>query len=143
MLLINAERKEFNLDEINRGTLIYAKHRSWPEGQTGIVTGASGGMIRVQYLPSIQNVLNHFFIPAIEVEAGEWEIRYSSDGLKEIKAFPEKQPEPGDGGAGMPDEDKEPGETKNPEEDREPGGPGNTEGTGSPEEGGDGGDGFE
>lgn len=103
MLLVNAERKEFNLDEINRGTLIYAKHKSWPEGQTGIVTDASGEMIRVQYLPSIQNVLNHFFIPAIEAEAGEWEIRYSGD-LENIVSFPEKKPEPGGEDTGKTEE---------------------------------------
>lgn len=101
MLLVNAERKEFNLDEINRGTLIYARHKSWPKGQTGIVTNASVDMVRVQYLPSIQNVLNHFFIPAIEAEAGEWEVRYSGD-LENIVSFPEKKPEPGGEGTEKP-----------------------------------------
>lgn len=94
MLLVNTERTEYNLDEISRGTLVYAKHRSWPEGQTGIVTEASREVLRVQYLPSIQNVLNHFFIPAAEAESREWEIRYSSDGLQNIAAFPESPAEP-------------------------------------------------
>lgn len=130
MLLVNAERKEFNLEEINRGTLIYAKHKSWPKGQTGIVTDASGDMVRVQYLPSIQNVLNHFFIPAIEAEAGEWEVRYSGD-LENIVSFPEKKPEPGGEGTEKPGEDKEPGD---PEEDKEPEGPGNPGGDKYPAE---------
>ena len=29
MFINRIERAEFNLDEIRRGTLIYAKHRSW------------------------------------------------------------------------------------------------------------------
>lgn len=94
MLLVNTERIGFNLDEITRGTLIYAKHKSWPKGQAGIVTEVSGDMLRVQYLPSIQNVLNHFFILAAEAESGEWEIRYSSDGLLNVASFPEQPPEP-------------------------------------------------
>ena len=94
MLLVNTERTEYNLEEISRGTLIYARHRSWPSGQAGIVTEASGDMIRVQYLPRIQNVLNHFFIPAAEAESGEWEIRYSNDGLLNTTAFPELPAEP-------------------------------------------------
>lgn len=153
MLLVNAERKEFNLREINRGTLIYAKHKSWPEGQTGIVTDASGEMIRVQYLPSIQNVLNHFFIPAIEAEAGEWEIRYSGD-LENIVSFPET----GGEDAEKPGEDKEPEESGNPEgekkpeesgvpegdkEPAKPETPEDTENPGNPEERSDGSDGFE
>lgn len=105
MLLVNTERIEFNLDEITRGTLIYAKHKSWSKGQTGIVTEASGDMLRVQYLPSIQNVLNHFFIPAAEAESGEWEIRYSSDGLLNVVAFPEPPAEP----EGVDEKEENPG----------------------------------
>ncbi len=37
MFINRIERAEFNLDEIRRGTLIYAKHRSWKEGKSGIV----------------------------------------------------------------------------------------------------------
>lgn len=101
MLLVNTERKEFNTEEISRGTLIYAKHKSWPEGQTGMVTEVSGNELRVQYLPSIQNVLNHFLITVAEAEAGEWDIRYSSDGLQSVASFPEETSvpeEPGEGG---------------------------------------------
>lgn len=89
MFLVNTERKEFNMEEISRGTLIYAKHKSWPEGQAGIVTAVSGGELRILYLPDIQNVCNHFFIRAAEVEAGEWDIRYSGDGLQSVTGFPE------------------------------------------------------
>ncbi len=122
MLLVSAERKGFNLEEIKRGTLVYGKHRSWPEGQTGIVTDASWDMIRVQYLPDIQNVLNHFFISAEEAEAGEWEIRYSSDGMENVVCFPDGQQEQGEEEVG------EPVENMDPEE------PGDHEGADKPEE---------
>lgn len=91
MLLVDAERKEFNQAVIGRGTLIYAKHRTWKEGQPGMVTEVSRDCIRVQYIPSIQNVLNHYFIPVSEVEDGQWEIRYSGDGLASVLMFPEEE----------------------------------------------------
>ena len=95
MLLTDKNRQAFNLDEIYRGTLIFAKHSTWQEGQTGIVTEASEDVIRVQYPPTVQNVLNHYFIPAKEAAGGEWEIRYSSDGLETICVYPEKNQQEG------------------------------------------------
>lgn len=89
MLLVNSEIRTFNLDEIGRGTLIFARHKSWDEGQAGIVTEASGDLLRVQYPPSIQNVLNHYFIPVSEIE--EWEVRYSNDGLETVMEYPEQE----------------------------------------------------
>lgn len=93
MLVIDTDKKLFNLDEICRGTLVFARHQSWQEGQAGIVTEASEDIIRVQYPPTIQNVLNHYFIPAKEAAGGEWEIRYSNDGLETISVYPEQDPE--------------------------------------------------
>ena len=71
------------IDEIRRGTLIYAKHRSWKEGVSGIVYHASVERITVLYPNEKTNTQNHFFIPVSE--DGEWEIRYSNDGLLTIK----------------------------------------------------------
>lgn len=88
MLLVNVEKSTYNMEEIQRGTLICAKHQTWEDWQSGIVTEVSEDLIRVQYLPSIQNVLNHYFIPVSEVEEGEWKIRYSSDGLESILEYP-------------------------------------------------------
>lgn len=88
MLLVNVEKSTYNMEEIQRGTLICAKHQTWEEWQAGIVTEVSEDLIRVQYLPSIQNVLNHYFIPVSEVEGGEWKIRYSSDGLESLEIYP-------------------------------------------------------
>lgn len=89
MLLINKGIQTFDLSEVSRGTLICAKHRTWTEGQPGIVTYADEQVIRVQYPPTIQNVLNHYFIHAVEVVNGEWDIRYSGDGLHTVKIHQE------------------------------------------------------
>lgn len=87
MLLIDPTQKVIDTAEIGKGTLIYAKHRSWDKGQTGIVTTVSEKQIRVMFLPDIQNVLNHFHITAADLEAGVWEVRYSNDGLQSIVRF--------------------------------------------------------
>lgn len=89
-MLVESAKKTFDQEAVPRGALIHARHRSWQEGQSGIVTESSPDILRVQYPPTIQNVLNHFFILASEVEAGEWEIRYSSDGMKTVKTYPER-----------------------------------------------------
>ena len=65
---------------------MYAKHRTWPEGKSGFVTAVTDKQITVQYHPGIGNVTNHFFLPADEVAAGEWEVRWSAD-LKEVNEY--------------------------------------------------------
>ena len=35
------------------------------------------------------NTQNHFFIPVSEVHKNEWEIRYSSDGLRTVQEYRE------------------------------------------------------
>lgn len=87
MFINRIERTEFNLDEIRRGTLIYAKHRSWKEGKSGIVYHASAERITVLYPNEKTNTQNHFFIPVSE--DGEWEIRYSNDGLRTVQEYRE------------------------------------------------------
>lgn len=41
MIVIEKSGKEFNLEEIYRGTLICARHKSWPEWQSGMVSDVS------------------------------------------------------------------------------------------------------
>ena len=80
MALIESQTsKVFDIEQIEKGDLLYAKHRSWPEGKGGFVTAVTEERITVQYHPGIANVTNHFFLPAKEVAAGEWEIRWSKD----------------------------------------------------------------
>ena len=87
MILVESTRNVINTDEVRRGTLIWAKHSSWDTGQCGMVTDVTEKKITVKYIPTIQNVLNHFIIYASELEAGAWQLRYSSDGLETVTEF--------------------------------------------------------
>lgn len=78
-LIVDSVTKVFDTAQIKKGHLMYAKHSSWPEGHGGFVTAVTDKQITVQYHPGIANVTNHFFLPANEVAAGEWEVRWSVD----------------------------------------------------------------
>jgi hypothetical protein len=54
-------------------------------------------MIFVRFLPKIQNVRNHYVIPAEELEKCEWQVRYSSDDLMSINTFGPEEEEETDG----------------------------------------------
>lgn len=86
-LLIEASGKIFNTGAIRKGELIYAKHECWDEAKAGVVSAVTPQEIRVMYHPPIANVTQFLMIPAEEVSAGKWEIRWSAD-LKEIKEYP-------------------------------------------------------
>lgn len=92
MLIIDNDTKVFNTDEIHRGTLVCAKHSTWDEEVAGIVTSVTSECVRVQFTPSVQNTLNHYFIYATEVEKGDWIVKYSDD-LETISRFPEEEGE--------------------------------------------------
>jgi hypothetical protein len=87
MLLVDETKKVFNLGEVHRGTILYAKREGWDEGVTGTVVAACPGCIRVQYLPAAQNVQNQCVIDVGEVEAGLWQVRYSNDGLETVQGY--------------------------------------------------------
>lgn len=87
MIIVESTRTVINTEEIARGTLIWAKHSTWDEGRTGIVKEATEKVITVLFLPSLQNVQNHFLIPASELEEGAWQVRYSTDGLQNVIAY--------------------------------------------------------
>lgn len=89
MLIDHIERAEFNAEEMRRGTLVFAKHKTWKEGISGIVYRASAEQITVMYPNSLTNTQNHFFIPVSEVYKNEWEIRYSGDGLRTVQEYKE------------------------------------------------------
>ena len=89
MLIDHIERAEFNAEEMRRGTLVFAKNKTWKEGISGIVYRASAEQITVMYPNSLTNTQNHFFIPVSEVYKNEWEIRYSGDGLRTVQEYKE------------------------------------------------------
>lgn len=85
MLLIDETKKVINLAEIERGTLISAKNKTWDKAQSGIVTEVDAASITVMFLPDTQNIQNHFVIQAEAIEKGMWTIRYSSDGMQTVE----------------------------------------------------------
>lgn len=76
----------FDLTQIERGYLLWGRHRTWSEGKAGFVTSATESQLIVQYHPGIGNVTNHFIIPASEVVDGQWEIRWSAD-MEEVQEY--------------------------------------------------------
>ena len=88
MLIVKEPTEKFNTEEIRRGTLVYAKHKTWENGEKGFVTTASEDEVIVQYPPKIGNVTNHFFLRAKEVAKGDWEVRYTND-MVTIVTYPE------------------------------------------------------
>lgn len=78
-LLTEKTAAAFDLAQIGRGHLLWARHFSWDEGKAGFVTAAKEDRLVVQYYPGIGNVTNHFIIPASEAANGQWEIRWSAD----------------------------------------------------------------
>ena len=89
-LVVENAAPKFNLENIELGTLMWAKNKYWDEGQGGFVCSMSEDEIIVQYQPGISNVTNHLEIKAQEVVDGEWdEIRWSKD-LDKIFCYPEQ-----------------------------------------------------
>lgn len=88
MLIVKEPTEKFNTEEIRRGTLVYAKHKTWENGEKGFVTTASEDEVIVQYPPKIGNVTNHFFLRAEEVAKADWEVRYTND-METIVTYPE------------------------------------------------------
>lgn len=79
----------FDTGQIQKGTIIWAKHISWNEGITGIVSNITKNKITVIFLRTITNTQNHFFVNVDEVLNNEWQIRYSADNLTTIASYPQ------------------------------------------------------
>ncbi len=92
-LIVESTASIFDTDEITRGSLMFAQHSTWDEGVSGIVTEVNEKYIRLQFLPSINNVINHTTIQASDVVAGYWTIRYSTDGMETVTEYPEAESE--------------------------------------------------
>lgn len=114
-LIIEEPTVKFDLEQIRRGDLMYAKHYTWNEGIGGFVTAVTEDKLAVQYHPGIGNVTNHFFIPAAEVKNGEWEIRWSED-LSEVKEYVPDDDTSGDDEGN----ESEPSEPTDPPTDHDP-----------------------
>lgn len=95
MLLKNVNSTSIDTDDIKRGALVWAKHMSWDEGIPGMVANVTEKMITVRFIPSYQNVENHYYITALELSEGNWQVRYSTDGMQTVKTFPATEEEDG------------------------------------------------
>lgn len=112
MALVSEKPKQvYDLSKIKAGWLFYGRHKTWEEGKAGIVTSAREDELVVQYYPGIANVTNHFIIPAAEVYAGEWEIRWSADMAEVYGDAGQQGPKP-DSGPGTGQDMGEPGTGK-------------------------------
>mgnify|MGYP001623812004 CR=1 FL=1 len=78
-LIVDQQKKIFDINVLKEGYLIYGRHRSWAEGIGGFIAAITEDRITVQYHPSIRNVTNHYYILASEVAEGEWDILASKD----------------------------------------------------------------
>ena len=47
-LIVDSITKVFDTAQIKKGYLMYAKHRSWPDGRCGFVTAVTDNQITVQ-----------------------------------------------------------------------------------------------
>lgn len=81
-LIVIENRPVFDTTQVERGDLVYARHRSQETGRGGIITRVTAEKLTVQYHPRVGNVTNHFEIPISEVAEGQWEIRWSKDLLE-------------------------------------------------------------
>lgn len=87
MLIKETTNDVIDTNEIGRGSLIWAKYSSWEEGKSGIVENVTEEKILVRFLPSTQNIQNHFMIYAAELVADAWKVRYSSDGMETVSSY--------------------------------------------------------
>ena len=88
MLIIRNPTNVFDTEEIQRGTLIYAKHKSWSKGEQGFVVSV-GKQGHCAISTADRECHEPFFIYADEVANGDWEIRYSKD-MQTIVKYPEE-----------------------------------------------------
>ena len=97
-LIVDSVSKVFDTSQIEKGYLVYAKHRTWTEGKAGFVTAVTEKQITVQYHPGIANVTNHFILSVTEVVSGEWELRWSKD-MSTVKEYKAEDGEENDAGS--------------------------------------------
>ena len=60
----------FDSEQVHKGDLIRAKHKTWDEYKNGLVVGITSNELVVLYHTGIGNVSNHFVMLASEVAGG-------------------------------------------------------------------------
>ena len=69
----------FDSEQVRKGDLIRAKHKTWDEYKNGRVVGITSNELVVLYHTGIGNVSNHFVMLASEVAGGEWQGTWTED----------------------------------------------------------------
>lgn len=69
----------FDREQVHKGDLIRAKHRTWNEYRNGLIVGVADDRLVVLYHAGIGNVSTHFVMLASEVSRGEWQGRWTAD----------------------------------------------------------------
>lgn len=67
----------FDSEQVHKGDLIRAKHKTWDEYRNGLVVGITGNELVVLYHTGIGT--NHFVMLASEVAGGEWQGTWTED----------------------------------------------------------------
>lgn len=69
----------FDSEQVHKGDLIRAKHKTWDEYRNGLVVGITSNELVALYHTGIGNVSNHFVMLASEVAGGEWQGTLTED----------------------------------------------------------------
>jgi hypothetical protein len=78
-LIKEKEAPVFDREQVHKGDLIRAKHKTWDEYLNGVVVSVSDDRIIVLYYTGYGNVSNHFSMDSGEVQRGEWQAVWTSD----------------------------------------------------------------
>lgn len=78
-LIKNTTETVFDKEHVHKGDLIRAQRRGWEAAKNGIVTAVTDDKLTILTLPNIGNVTNYFVIYAVEVDAEEWCVRWTTD----------------------------------------------------------------
>lgn len=78
-LIKDANHKEFDLEQIQRGDCIQVKRNGECTVRNGFVTEVTATLMRVLYCNTQNNATSYLEIWAADVGVGMWEIRWTRD----------------------------------------------------------------
>ncbi len=93
MIVVESTKIRVNIREITRGTLFWMKYSSWEEGRSGVAVNVTDEEITVLVLDVSRGFHTHVIITAADLDAGKWQVRYSTDGMLTVTEYPEPEPE--------------------------------------------------
>lgn len=73
------ERVEFSPEVIKQRGFIRARYANWEEPRNGLIVYAAKTFLKVLFLTGVNIATSYFPIKISEVEAGLWELTYTSD----------------------------------------------------------------